>query len=644
MKKLYTLKKLMTLRDISDVRVSPAGDRLVFVVRSAIMGTEISEYRTHIHLVQTDGNNLLKLTAGEKSCYDPRWSPDGKWISFISSKSGKSNIWVTSPDGDDYFQITDSDTPVCSYKWSPDGNCIVYTAIDPEEVSENKEIRENNDVYIPDENLKTHQMYLVPVNSSKPVLQKARKLTNFDYTVGMAGMSGLFDWSPDSAEIAFTHTSTLRFEDWLTSSISIINLKTKVVEQMVRSANSVFEPIFSPDGKFIVYGESEPPHFGNDFGFRILNLSTGNIFPLANTIDFRPHIVDWSADNKKIYFTEWHGTTERFYILPIDDEAEAISKKEGVIKYVGIDNQNRLTGFVYQACDTPPEVYVSSPDTWNPKPVTRLNESLKDYHTGNTEVISWFSTDGLEIEGMLTLPVGYEKGKQYPLILSIHGGPTSLFDQRFIGSPSIYGPLAVFAAEGYAILRCNVRGSTGYGKKFRQSNYQDWGGMDFHDLMSGVDHITALSIVDPDKMGVMGWSYGGFLTATVITKTQRFKAAVIGAGITNLLSNAGTCDVPHDIPVNFGCEIWENPELFVKHSPLFQVNKVTTPTLILHGENDKRVHVTQAYEFHNALNRRGNAKVKLVVYPRMPHTPTEPKQMLDVMKRTLNWFNDIVKN
>lgn len=250
--------------------------------------------------------------------------------------------------------------------------------------------------------------------------------------------------------------------------------------------------------------------------------------------------------------------------------------------------------------------------------------------------------DGLEIEGLLTYPVGYQTGKRYPLVLSIHGGPAGVWLQAFIGTPSICGPFAALAARGYAVLRCNVRGSSGYGRAFRRANYQDWGGMDFQDLMTGVDHVIHMGVADPDRLGVMGWSYGGLLTASAITQTRRFSAAVVGAGITNLISNAGTADIPSNIPEHFGGEPGKMLEPLCAHSPVLHVKGVNTPTLILHGERDERVPISQGYELYNALKRQG-CTVKTVVYPRTPHIPQEPRLNQDVLIRSIQWFDRFVR-
>jgi dipeptidyl aminopeptidase/acylaminoacyl peptidase len=244
--------------------------------------------------------------------------------------------------------------------------------------------------------------------------------------------------------------------------------------------------------------------------------------------------------------------------------------------------------------------------------------------------------EGKEIEGLLTFPIGYTAGQRVPLLLVIHGGPAGVFTENYPGVASVY-PVAAFAERGFAILRCNPRGSSGYGYEFRDANHKDWGGGDFQDLMLGVDRVIEKGIADEDRLGVMGWSYGGFMTSWVITQTPRFKAASIGAAVTNLASFNGTADIPGFIPDYFDAEFWNDPEVYGNHSPVYQAKGVTTPALIQHGDADIRVPISQGYEYFNALRRQG-VETRMIVFPRQPHGITEPRMLLKAMQTNLEWF------
>ena len=275
------------------------------------------------------------------------------------------------------------------------------------------------------------------------------------------------------------------------------------------------------------------------------------------------------------------------------------------------------------------------------RPVSRVNHDLPNLPLGRTEAVHWKSKDGQEIEGLLTYPVGYEKGKRCPLLLVIHGGPMGAFMQSFDGAAAYY-PMAAFASRGYAVLRANPRGSTGYGKKFRYANYGDWGGGDFQDLMSGVDFVVDQGVADPDRLGVMGWSYGGYMTSWTITQTHRFKAASVGAGVTNLddLQRHGRHPrLPARLPRR---RVLGQAGNLPGASAMFHIKGVTTPTLIMHGEIDERVPLTQDEELYNALKRQG-CTTKMVIYPRTHHGIEEPRLMLDCMNRNLEWFDRYVR-
>jgi dipeptidyl aminopeptidase/acylaminoacyl peptidase len=638
----WTPEVMMQVKGISGVRVSPDGRRVAFAVRRAVMEGERSEYLTQITLTNVDGSDQLQLTHGEKSSGNPQWSPDGQWIAFTSDRSGKSNVWRVPVRGGEAQQLTDVQTGVGSFRWSPDGRWIAFTAMDPPTPQEEQAAKEKSDAWVVDENIKMHHLYVIPADIRRKIRRDARQLTAGDYTVGIHGMPGLYDWSPDGRGIAFTHARTPKADDWTSAGISLVDVGSATVRPLVRTEGPALDPMFSPDGHWIAYKQFDVPSCYWDSVVHIVPASGGEARPLAETFDGRPHMFGWSADGTRLYYLEWYGTTVRLCALPLDGAPEVIYEAEGVIWGDALNQARTLWGFTLEGADRPPEAFVSRMDDFAPIQVSRVNQGASELPLGRTEVIRGRSMDGLEIEGLLTYPVGYQTGKRYPLLLSIHGGPAGVWLQAFIGTPSMFGPFAALAARGYAVLRCNVRGSTGYGKAFRHANYRDWGGMDFQDLMAGVDHVIAMGVADSERLGVMGWSYGGFLAAAAITQTRRFRAAVVGAGITNLISNAGTADIPSDIPEHFGGEPRETLELLCAHSPVLHMEGVNTPTLILHGERDERVPISQGYELYNALKRQGGT-VRMVVYPRTPHIPQEPKLYQDVMIRSIDWLDRFVR-
>jgi dipeptidyl aminopeptidase/acylaminoacyl peptidase len=369
----------------------------------------------------------------------------------------------------------------------------------------------------------------------------------------------------------------------------------------------------------------------------------GSPRPLAETFDRwgrYSELIGWSADGKRLFYTECRRTQVTLNALPLDGPPQVLSDLAGTIgEGVLLNASAGKLGFTVESTDRPVEAYVADVVAFKPVRVSQVNETSAS--SAKTEAVSWKGPDGWTIEGLLTYPAGYEKGKKYPFLLIIHGGPMGVFTQSYAANPYPY-PAASFAARGYAVLRANPRGSSGYGLKFRHANYGDWGGKDFQDLMAGVDHVIAQGVADPERMGVMGWSYGGFMTSWTITQTQRFKAASVGAGVTNLMSFTGTADIPGFLPDYFKGEYWDKPDAYQKHSAMFRIKGVTTPTLIQHGDKDERVPLSQGEELYNALKRQG-CTVQMVVYPRQPHAIQEPRLLADAMRRNLEWFDRYVK-
>jgi dipeptidyl aminopeptidase/acylaminoacyl peptidase len=278
--------------------------------------------------------------------------------------------------------------------------------------------------------------------------------------------------------------------------------------------------------------------------------------------------------------------------------------------------------------------------------LTWTNPELDELHLGAMEVVRYKSKDEMEIEGVLVRPAGYKEGTKYPLLTFLHGGPALNFRLAFTPygtSPQAQRyPVHVFAGRGYAVFCPNVRGSAGYGEKFRKANVRDWGGGDYQDVQLGIDRLIKQGIADPNRLGVMGWSYGGFLTAWSLTQTDRFKAASMGAGIFNPTSFYGQTDVPSFMETYFGGAPWEVPKVYARSSPLGHAGAIRTPTLIQFGDRDERVPLSQGEEMHRALVRLG-VPVEFAVYPRQGHVVNDPKAQVDVLQRNVDWFERWLK-
>jgi len=647
--KEWTPELMMQVKKVGHVEVSPDGKRVLTTVRQAVMDGDKSEYLSQIHAASSDGSDAVQITQGTKSADHPRWTPDGSAITFLSARSGKRNIWQMPARGGEARRLTDVATGVTSFQWSPDGKAIAFTMMEPLTPEEEKAAKQKNDARVVDENIKMSRLHVFAVDKSGPPVKDARVLTRGNYSVGSeSGVDrrGGYDWSPDCKTIVFSHTRTPSPDDWTTADLSVVDVASGTVKALQQTKAAEFSPHYSPDGQSIAFVASDtPPTWGGDGTVWVIPAGGGTARQLAETFDrFGRYsdLVGWSADGKRLFYTECQGTNLRLMALPLQGAPEQISKMDGVFTgAVSLNATRTAFGFGWETLTQPAEAWISPVDKFAPQRISKINADLPAVPLAKTEVITWKGPENQEIEGLLTYPVGYEKGKRYPLLLVVHGGPMGVFTQMHTANPGLY-PVATFAARGYAVLRPNPRGSSGYGKKFRYANYGDWGGNDFKDLMAGVDHVIQSGVGDAEKLGVMGWSYGGYMTSWTVTQTKRFKAASVGAGVTDLVSFTGTADIPGFLPDYFGGEPWDKGDIYRARSAMFQAKGVTTPTLVQHGERDLRVPLSQGQEFYNALKRQG-CTTQMVIYPRTPHGIEEPRLLVDCMNRNLAWFDKHVR-
>jgi dipeptidyl aminopeptidase/acylaminoacyl peptidase len=618
-------------------RVSPDGKRVVYTVNEAVMTADKSEFVTQIWMANIATKQNTQLTFGDKSSTNPKWSPDGNWIAFTSNrKDNKNNLYLLSLNGGEAEPLTDGKSGVINFEWSPDGRSIAFTMTDAKTEDEEKNDKGRNDWRWIDENVKLARLYVLSVQKDANGKREPRKLTTENYQVED------FDWSSDGSRIAFGHVKSPGANDWPTSDVSIVEVANGKVSPLANTPAAETSPLYSPDGKWIAVQASDaPPRWAQSGVIEIIPANGGQPKTLVTSFDAQPDVAGWSSDGKRIYFSEPKGTGTQIYSFDVAaNRIDEIKVTPAVIGAFSLNSSGSTFAFTRQTPDTPADIYVASANDFTPVQITTVNAGLKIPPMGRTEVISWKSKDGKQIEGLLTYPVGYQAGQKVPMILNIHGGPAGVFQQTFIGGRGVY-PLATFSSRGYAILRPNPRGSSGYGTNFRRANVKDWGFGDYQDLMTGVDKVIEMGVADPARLGVMGWSYGGFMTSWVVTQTNRFKAASAGAPVTNLMSFNGTSDIPGFIPDYFGGQFWEAMDLYQKHSPIFNVKAVTTPTMIQQGEADVRVPISQGYEFYNALKVKG-VPTRMLVLPRQPHGPTEPKMQLAAMKANLEWFEKYI--
>ena len=626
----WTPEISMQVQPVADVVPSPDGKLVAYTQSHAVMETEKSEIDTQIFIAAADGSHRTQLTRGEKSATAPEFSPDSRYVYFSSERSGKPNLWRIPVDGGEAEMLTDWKGEIGAFHVSPDGKWVAFAGMEPR-ADEEKAKKEKRDFRVIDENPKNHSLWVVAAEPDSQEKRTPRHLNTPGHATG-------FDWSPDSRAIAFAHQPTPGADDWTKSDISEVTVETGDVRPIAATAAAEHSPYYSPDGRYLAFVRStDPARWAGMDRIVLLTRQSGEARELPPTFDERPALLGW-ADSARMLFTEARGTATIVYAMPVDGQPNPMYEpRHGTLQAGRVNATGTAFGFAAETWNEPPEAYMLRVGESVPQRVSSANLELPKLPIGETKRVAWKAADGLDIEGLLTYPVGYEPLKKYPLVLVIHGGPTGVFQDSFLGRYGLY-PYATFAARGYAVLRINPRGSSGYGRTFRFANMNDWGGKDFLDLMAGVDEAIKMGVADPDRLAVMGWSYGGFMTSWVVTHTHRFKAAAVGAGVTDLWSFTGTSDIPGFLPDYFSGEPWNSFDGYFNHSPMAFVKGVTTPTLILHGEADVRVPTTQGYEFYNALKRQG-VTTKMVVYPRTPHGPREPKFLLDIMQRHLDWVD-----
>lgn len=626
----WTPELSMKVAAVADVVPSPDGKLATWTETRAAMDGEKSETLTHVFLAHADGTRRVQLTRGEKSAEAPAFSTDGRYVLFASERDGKRKLYRMGVDGGEAEKLSDWKGAMASYQVSPDGKWVAFAGLEADP-DEERAKREKRDFRVIGENPKNHSLWIIPFEPDGGGKRPARKVASGPWH------AGTFVWAPDSRRIAFGTQASPDADAVKTADIREVEIESGKIADVATSAAMEGQPSYSPDGRRLAFVRSEnPPSIVSESRIALFDRQTGAIRDLPSTYDGAPNIIGWSKDSRRVYFSEARHTRSGIHAMPVDGAPAIVYEPAaGVVgQNARINTQGTYMGFTKQSASEPVEAFVMQAASAQPVKVSDANPGPRP-PLGETRVIRWKSQDGREIEGLLTMPVGYAKGKKYPLILVIHGGPSGVFAETFIGAQGPY-PTASFASKGYAVLRPNPRGSSAYGRAFRSANLNDWGGGDYRDLMSGVDHAIAQGIADADRMAVMGWSYGGYMTNWAITQTTRFRAAAAGAGLSNLISMWGTNDVPTVLDDYFSGPSYEQIERYARLSPLRHVKSVTTPTLILHGEADVRVPTSQGYEMYSAIKRLG-VPSQMVVYPRAPHGPREPKFVLDIMQRHLDW-------
>ncbi|MFQ5676084.1 MAG: prolyl oligopeptidase family serine peptidase, partial [bacterium] len=450
-------------------------------------------------------------------------------------------------------------------------------------------------------------------------------------------------WGPDSKQIAFAARPSPTLRTYRYGAVYVINSSGGDPRQVTSMPGGESPVAWTQENGLIVSGTGKELGTFNQQLWQV-PLSGGHPTSLTSTLDEHAGFV--AITKKSLLVEAGHHTGRRLYRIPFKNGRSSpptvLTDDRQFYRSFSATKDGSKVAFLAETWKSPPDVYFSSTSKLRPKRLTDVNPQVSQFQLGEQRVVQWKSrADGETIEGILTLPVGYTEGEKVPLLLVIHGGPAGVSVDRFTPSRGAY-PVQVFAGQGYAILQPNYRGSTGYGERFGGLNRGDISGRDWIDNDSGVDEMVRQGIADPERLGIMGWSFGGHHTYWGITQTDRYKAASAGAGANDLISMYSQTDIPEFYQTYLGPRPWENFELYEQRSAYRFVTKVSTPLLIQVGEKDERVPAEQSIQFYEAIHAIGNAETKLIVYPGQPHGIREPRLRRDLMIRNLEWFNRFI--
>ena len=642
-----TVEDLMEYQNLTAAVVAPDGKSAMFMIQQA----DFKENRMRVNLWIAHGaGGMRSLTSGTQIDDNPSWSPDGHWLAFRSDRerkpdsAGRHQVWLAPSGGGDAVQVSHDRFDVGSVAWSPDGKRIAVTATEQSASGAEKERRDKDGEDVVGAVLQESCIFLisVPDGKSELVYASGRPITAISF-------------SPKGDEIAFSDQPNGRVaEGRFHSVIKVVGIASKQVRVLSGGEVSSSGPEFSPDAKWIAFRGGPQKDWTANHCLYVVPASGGAVEAISRDFDEDIMEYTWAEDSKSVYFTGAQGMDVQLFRAKLNSKMIPVYKTRGITRSVSL--AGGTMAFIHEAPNEPPNVYLSSTGglatqpnyakgaaaVTEPRRITDVNPAVRGFALGKVETIRWKNkNDGLEVEGQLLTPPDYQEGRAYPLLVVVHGGPNGQFYNGFVVRNEAY-PLQVFASEGYVVLMPNPRGSTGYGLRFREMVLKDWGGADFQDIQSGVDDLIARGIADKDHMGIMGWSYGGYLTAWTITRTNRFRAASAGAGPVNLFTMYGGTDIPEFMESYFGGSPWTAAQLYLTHSPMAFVEQVRTPTLIQQGAEDRRVPIAISDELYRALKVQG-VECEMIRYPRSGHSLGSPKLVKEALTRNLEWFDHYVR-
>jgi dipeptidyl aminopeptidase/acylaminoacyl peptidase len=640
--RVLSAEDTLRINQVGSPHLSPDGHWVLYTLSTRDLEDKDLKRTTHIWRLKVDGTDRRQMTQGEESCTSPAWFPSGKKIAFLSSrgkgsassgnqegsqKAARTQLFTIYVDGGEAWQLTHHEENIRSFQISPDGTKIVFAVRDPLSKEEEKKQKKKDDSVVVDEKFRMSHLWILDIES-----KKTTRLTQGEFTVSD------FRWSPDSQNIAYVSRPNTKVDESWNSDIWVVDIGEKKPKKLYENPGRDVNPRWSRDGETIAFA-SEPHPYTNTMYNKLYLIPArgGGARVLLKDFDLNFFDPIWSPDGNQIYWSAGERTTTNLFSVDVQSgKVTRILAPRGGNYSWELSKDGTRWIWLYAPSTWPAELYTADVNLKNLSILTDANPwfRVENVQFGEVQTVRWKNSDGQEIEGVLTFPVGYENGKKYPLILNPHGGPSGARIESFSSSNQF------FAGNGFFVFQPNFRGSVNYGQEFVNANRGKWGIVDYDDCMTGVDYCTEKGWADPDRLICYGWSYGGYMSFWIVTQTDRFQAVSPGAGLSNLYSMYSTTDIPHYLAWFFGTP-WNYEELYERLSAIRHVKNVKSPVLIMHGAEDARVPITQAVEFYQALRDLGK-DVIFVKYPREGHGFSEPRHQLDRLRRYLYFFAEHV--
>ncbi len=627
-----SFEKWVSLKNSASPIISPDGKAIVYTVTSTDWAT--NSYDSEIWMYK-EGVEPFQLTRTSKSSSTAvQFSPDGRFVSFLADRGEKTQLHVIQVNGGEAMQISKEEEGISAYKWSPDGTKIAIAKSEADS-KRDKTIKERYGSFVVEgEEYKQTHLWILNFNPDSVKIQAAKRLTEGNFNV-----SG-FDWSPDGKSIVFNRQKDPLINSGISADIVMINTSDNHITSLVANPAADGFIRWNPAGTEFVYNstvnDSVSQFYKNNRLF-IYDMVSKKSREIAADIDENKNVIDWNAKGlfvlalertqQKLYTVDTKTGTAKPVTLPLDLVGSlSFSKSSDAIALLGRKYEGLNDVFLWT---------INGPL----KMISNHAAQIANWNTPVNEVIQWKSKDGASIEGVLLKPRNFDPAKKYPLLVVIHGGPTAIdFPEPL---PTNVYPVMHWIEKGAVVLRVNYRGSAGYGEKFRSLNVRNLGVGDMWDVVSGVEYLNSKGFIDTSRMGSMGWSQGGYISAFLTTNTNMFKAISVGAGISNWVTYYVSTDITPFTRQYLKATPWSDMDIYLKTSPMTNINKASTPTLIQHGEFDKRVPISNAYELYRGLQDRGIPS-KLIVYKGFGHGINKPKERLAAIWHNWQWFNKYI--